>query len=84
MVVVLFFGLPAFVLSPVALTLSVLPRPWDPALLVLNGLLLLVVAAMFFDFRDVATGVILLSAYLLGSLALGLRCLVSKWELRRT
>jgi hypothetical protein len=83
MMIVLWLGLPALVLVPVALTLSILTRPWDPALLLLSGVLLLVIAAACMDFRDLAFGIIM-GAYVLGSMGLGLRWLVSHWKHRQT
>ena len=68
---------------PVALTLSILTRPWDPALLLLSCVLLLVIAAACLDFGDSAFGIIM-GAYVLGSLGLGFRWLVSGRKLRQT
>lgn len=83
MIIVLGIGLPAMVLVPAALIFSVLPRPWDPALLLLSGLLLLMDVAMFFEFRDSAIE-IFVGTYALGSVGLGLRWLVGHWKLRKT
>lgn len=83
MIIVLGIGLPALVLVPVALIFSVLPRPWDPALLLLSALLLLMGVAMFLEFPDSAIA-IFVGAYALGSLGLGLRWLVGHGKLRKT
>ena len=77
MMLILGFWLRALILALVALVFSFLPRPLDPPLLLLDGLLLSICAAVFFGFGERELDFIV-GLYVLAPLAFGIRWLVKR------
>ena len=77
MMLILGFWLPALILALVALVFSFLPRPLDPPLLLLDGLLLSICSAVFFGFGEREIDFIV-GLYVLAPLAFGIRWLVKR------